>query len=291
MKHTLKVDRNGELLDFILSADLPYGRSKIKSLLKHGCISIDNEATTQFNDPIKPGQTITIVEHNQQLDTNLEIIYEDSEILVINKPYKLLTVATNKNEELTAYRLASDYVKTQDSKNRIFVVHRLDQDTSGVMMFAKNEKVKRMYQDNWNDAVDDRTYIALVTGRVAKDKDTIRSFLRENKTTHMYSTHTGQEAITHYEVIKKTDNFSLLKVNLDTGRKNQIRVHMHDIGHPILGDKKYGSTENPMKRLGLHAYRLTLIHPKTKKRMNFIAPMPPKFERLSKVTPTQIKAI
>ncbi|QIK69664.1 RluA family pseudouridine synthase [Erysipelothrix sp. HDW6C] len=287
MKHTITVQKDDEVLNVVLNADLPYSRSKIKSLLKHECISIDNEVTTQFDDQVHAGQTITIVSHNQQRDTPLTIIYEDRDILVIDKPYKLLTVATNKNEELTAYRLASDYIKTQDSKKRIFIVHRLDQDTSGVLMFAKSEAVKKAYQDDWNNLVLDRTYVAIVEGKVVKDEDTIRSFLRENKTTHMYSTTTGQEAITHYKVIKKTENLSVLKVNLDTGRKNQIRVHMNDIGHPIIGDRKYDAKTNPIKRMGLHAYRLTIKNPKTHKVMDFVSPLPPKFKRLTKVTQKQ----
>ncbi|MEG0327162.1 MAG: RluA family pseudouridine synthase [Erysipelothrix sp.] len=291
MKHTLKVTHETQLLDFILSENLPYSRSKIKSLLKHGCIAIDNEVTTQFDDPIHEGQTITIVEHNNQKDTPLKILYEDNEILVIEKPYKLLTIATNKNEDMTAYRLASEYVKSQNTRNRIFVVHRLDQDTSGVLMFAKSEAVKNLYQKDWNNLVLDRTYVAIVEGSVKKEEDTVKSFLRENKTTHMYSTTSGQEAITHYKVIKKTDNVSILKVNIDTGRKNQIRVHMNDIGHPIIGDRKYDAKTNPLKRLGLHAYRLQIKNPKTKKVMTFIAPLPPKFKKLSKITDTQEKSI
>lgn len=291
MKHVLKVDKPDTLLNYILNADLPYSRSKLKSLLKHECIAIDHEVTTQFDDPISVGQTITIVEHNQQRDTSLEIVYEDKDILVINKPYKLLTVSNKKESENTAFRLASDYVKTQNTKNRIFVVHRLDQDTSGVMMFAKSERIQKMYQDNWNEIVLDRTYVAIVEGVVEKNKDTIRSFLKENKTTHMYSTHTGLEAITHYEVVRRSKEFTVLKVNLDTGRKNQIRVHMMDIKHPIIGDKKYDALLNPIKRLGLHAYRLQIKNPVTQKVQTFISDLPPKFKRLTKITDAQIKSI
>lgn len=291
MKHTLIVQSHDTLLNYLLSQDLPFSRSKIKSLLAHECISIDNEITTQFDDPVEPGQKITIVKHNQQRDTPLTILYEDKDILVIDKPYKLLTVANRKEQEMTAYRLASDYVKKQNSKNRIFVVHRLDQDTSGVLMFAKSEAVQKMYQDNWNETVLDRTYVAIVEGVVEKDKDTITSFLRENKTTHMYSTTTGLEAITHYEVIRRAKDFTVLKINLDTGRKNQIRVHMHDIKHPIIGDRKYNATSSPIKRLGLHAYRIQVRNPKTKKVQTFIAPLPPKFIRLTKVTEQQMKSI
>lgn len=291
MKHTIVVQRDGELLDTVLSADLPFSRSKLKSLLKHECISINNEVTTQFDDPVYMGQVITILTHNQQRDTPLQILYEDADILVIDKPYKLLSIANRKEEENTAFRLASDYVKKQNSRNRIFVVHRLDQDTSGVLMFAKKESVQKQYQDNWNDLVKERLYIAIVEGQVEKDKDTIKSFLRENKTTHMYSTTTGLEAITHYEVIRRAENFTVLKVNLDTGRKNQIRVHMNDMKHPIIGDRKYDAKTNPLKRMGLHAYRLQIINPKTKKLMTFVAPMPPKFIRLTRITETQIKNI
>lgn len=291
MKHTLKVDKNDTILNFLLNADLPYSRSKIKSLLKHECVSIEHEVTTQFDDPITPGQTVTILEHNKQRDTSLEIVYEDKDILVINKPYKLLTVSNTKESENTAFRLASDYVKTQNTKNRIFIVHRLDQDTSGVMMFAKSERVQKKLQEDWNEVVLDRTYVAIVEGVVEKNKDTIRSFLRENKTTHMYSTTTGLEAITHYEVIRRSKEFTVLKINLDTGRKNQIRVHMMDMGHPIIGDKKYDALTSPIKRLGLHAYRLQIKNPMNNKVMTFVSDLPPKFKRLTKITEQQIKSI
>ena len=289
MSIKVKVKKNDELLNYLLSEDLSFSRSKLKSLLKHGCIAIENEVSSQFDDPVFEGQTITIVEHNNQKDTELQILFEDADILVINKPYGLLSVATNKDEEFTAYKMASEYVKISNRKNKIFVVHRLDRDTSGVLMFAKTESAKSNYQKQWNDLVNDRTYIAILEGKLTKESGTMKSFLQENKTTHMYSTSTGQEAITRFELIKHTDNHSLVKVNIDTGRKNQIRVHMADMKHPIVGDKKYGATTNPLKRLGLHAYRLELTNPKTKKKMTFIADMPPKFKKLSKVTETQIK--
>ncbi len=289
MSIKVKVKKNDELLNYLLSEDLSFSRSKLKSLLKHGCIAIENEVSSQFDDPVFEGQTITIVEHNNQKDTELQILFEDADILVINKPYGLLSVATNKDEEFTAYKMASTYVKISNRQNKVFVVHRLDRDTSGVMMFAKTESAKTNYQKQWNELVKDRTYIAILEGKLVQEQGTMKSFLQENKTTHMYSTSTGQEAITRFELIKHTDNHSLVKVNIDTGRKNQIRVHMADMKHPIIGDKKYGATTNPLKRLGLHAYRLELINPKTKKTMTFIADMPPKFKKISKVTETQIK--
>lgn len=291
MSIKLTVTKDSTLLEYLLEQDLKYSRSKIKSLLKFECIAIENEVTTQFDDPIYKGQTITIVEHNNQKDTPLQIIYEDKDILVIDKPYGLLTVATAKDEDVTAYRLASAYVKTQDTKNKIFVVHRLDRDTSGVLMFAKSERAKKDYQAKWNELVSDRTYVAIVEGQPKKKSGTIKSFLQQNKTNHMYSTATGQEAITRYEVIKEAEALSILKVNIDTGRKNQIRVHMADMGNPIIGDKKYNGKTNPLKRLGLHAYRIVVTNPRTKKDMTFISPLPPKFRKLSKITETQESSI
>lgn len=287
----ITVKKEDTLLNYLLTQDLPYSRSKIKSLLKHQCIAIDGDVTTQFDEPIFPNQIITIVEHNHDLDTALNIIYEDQDILVIDKPYGLLTIATTKQELLTAYRLASDYIKKQNAKNRIFVVHRLDMDTSGVLVFAKSKKVQELYQKDWNQRVKERLYVAIVEGLVEKEHDTITSFLQQNKTTHMYSTTTGQEAITHYRVIRRAKEHTLLAVKLDTGRKNQIRVHMNDMGHPIIGDKKYDAKTNPLKRMGLHAYRLKVINPKTQKLMTFVAPLPNKFKRLTKLTEAQEKSI
>lgn len=291
MAINLPVTKDDTLLNFIFDQNLHYSRSKLKSLLKHECISIDHEVTTQFDDPVAIGQIITIVEHNQQLDTPLKLIYEDEDILVIDKPYGLLTIATNKDEELTAYRLASTYVKTQNTKNKIFVVHRLDKDTSGVLLFAKSDRAKKAYQADWNNLVSDRTYVAVVEGEVLRTKAKLESFLQENRTTHMYSTSSGLHAITRYEVIKASAENSILKVNIDTGRKNQIRVHMADMKHPILGDKKYGAKTSPIKRLALHAYRLVVKNPITNKDMTFIAPLPPKLRKISKITKTQEEAI
>lgn len=289
MKREIIVKKEDQLLNYLLNEDLPYSRSKIKSLLKHNCISINSEQTSQFDEPVQKGDIITILPHNTSLDTPLKIIYEDKDLLVIDKPYGMLTIATDKNEPLTAYRLASEYVKKQNSLNKIFVVHRLDRDTSGVLMFAKNERTQKQFQDGWNQNVIDRNYIAIVEGVVNKEEDTIKSFLQENKTTHMYSSSTGLEAITHYKVIRRMKENTVVSVRLDTGRKNQIRVHMLDIGHPIVGDRKYNAKTNPLKRMGLHAYRLAIKNPVTEKEFNFEAELPRNFVRFTKVTETQMK--
>jgi 23S rRNA pseudouridine1911/1915/1917 synthase len=199
---------------------------------------------------------------------------------VIEKEAGMLSIATAKEKLLTTYSILSAHVKKEDPSNRIFVLHRLDRDTSGVMMFAKSEEVQEIMQKAWQEAVVRRSYIAVVEGQVEKDADTIRSFLKENKMLFMYSTKVpgeGDEAITHYKVLKRSEEFSLLEVELETGRKNQIRVHMKELGHPVAGDKKYGSKLNPLRRTCLHANILAFKHPVTGEELSFETPPPHRF--------------
>ena len=178
-----------------------------------------------------------------------------------------------------------NYLKEKNPKDKIFVVHRLDRDTSGVMIFAKSEKAQDILQTTWNDSVKERTYVALVEGNVKKDSDTIISYLAENKAMITYSTDNeeeGKKAVSHYKVLKRNKNYSLLEVNIETGRKNQIRVHMQDLGHSVVGDKKYGSTKNPIKRLGLHAHTIVFKHPITKEVLSFTSKIPEAFLSLFK---------
>lgn len=182
----------------------------------------------------------------------MDILYEDKEMLVINKPAGLLTIATEKESMHTLYHQAREYVKKQNPKNKIFIVHRLDKDTSGIVLFVKNEKLKKELQNNWNEIAFKREYIAVVEGNVKKKKDTLTSYLVESKTHQVYSSNKGNLAITHYETLASSKAYSLLKITIDTGRKNQIRVQLSGLGHPIIGDKKYGCTKNPMGRMGLH---------------------------------------
>lgn len=187
----------------------------------------------------------------------LNIIYEDKNIIVVDKPTHLLTIATEKEKEKTLYHEVLEYEKCKHKSNRIFIVHRLDRDTSGLILFAKSEKYKQLFQDNWSDVK--REYIALIEGVPKKKHDIIKSYLKENKSLITYSTKNkkdGREAITEYEVIKSNKNISLVKINILTGRKNQIRVHMSEMGHPIVGDKKYGAKYNFLKRMALHANKL-----------------------------------
>lgn len=212
-----------------------------------------------------------------RLKKKLDILYEDKEIIVINKPAKKLTIATDKEQNRTLYHEVREYIKKQNPKNKVFIVHRLDKDTSGVILFAKNEKLKKLLQDNWDYLTVKREYIAVVEGKPKHKKDIIKSYLAESKTLQVYSTDNpkkGKLAITEFEVIASNKSYSKLKINIKTGRKNQIRVHMSDIGCPIVGDKKYKSKTNPLNRLGLHASTLEIKHPITKKIMRFDAKVP-----------------
>lgn len=212
----------------------------------------------------------------------LDILFEDKNLIIINKPSNLLTIGTNKEKEKTLYRKVSDYVKKQHKSNKIFIIHRLDKDTSGIIVFAKNQETKRIMQRDWDKTK--RQYIALVEGKVT-DSKIIKNWLRETKTLYTYSSNKpndGKLAITKYKPIRTSKEYSLLNIEILTGRKNQIRVHMHDIEHPIVGDKKYGSKKNPIRRMCLHANYLEFIHPITKKKIEVESKYPEIFDKLVK---------
>lgn len=213
----------------------------------------------------------------------LDILYEDKEIIVINKPSKMLCISTLKEKENTLYHEVSMYVKKQNPKNKIFIVHRLDKDTSGIVLFAKNEKLKQKLQENWENIAINREYVAICDKPFSKKKDCLKNYLSESKTLQVYVTenkNAGKLAITNYEVLKQNKVYSLLKINIETGRKNQIRVQLSHINHPIVGDKKYKSRNNPLGRLALHATKLEIIHPVSKKRLNFVCKEPSSFSKI-----------
>ena len=213
----------------------------------------------------------------------LNIIYEDKDLLVINKPEKLLTISTNNEKENTLFHKVINYVKKKNQK--VFIVHRLDKDTSGIVVFAKSESLKRTLQDNWDNLAKVREYVAVVEGVPQKEKGTIHTYLKETKTLYVYSSNKrgdGKEAITHYRKIYGNSKYTMVVINIDTGRKNQIRVHMKDIGCPIVGDRKYEAKTNPINRMALHANKLVLINPKTNKEMTFETDVPNTFINLIK---------
>ncbi|WP_420151663.1 RluA family pseudouridine synthase [Spirosoma sp.] len=274
------VSEPAELMTFLI-AQLPHkNRNNIKSLLRNKQILIDGKVYTQFNHPLQPGQAVTVLANRAPETTQyrgLTVLYEDSYLIIINKQAGLLSMATNKEKDRTAYSILSDYIKKENPKNRIFIIHRLDRETSGVMMFAKSEKVQRLMQESWNATTKQRTYVALVEGVPEPKRGTISSYLRESKALIVYSSHNpehGQLAITNYNVVKANADYALMELELETGRKNQIRVHMQDIGHPIVGDAKYGAQTDPIGRLGLHAEILSFEHPITGELMRFDAPVP-----------------
>ena len=221
-----------------------------KTLLKNGSVLVNNKIITKYDYILKLNDEVTINKYNKAKD--FKIIYEDNNIIVVDKPYNLLTISNGK--EISLYNLVSEYVKKINKKNKIFIVHRLDKDTSGLVVFAKNIKTKNYLQDNWNKV--ERRYKAIVSG-ITKDSDILKNYLKENKNHYVYVSKTGDLAITEYKKIKDINNNSLLDINIKTGKKNQIRVQLSNIGHPILGDRKYGI--NNYKRLCLHAYKLVLF--------------------------------
>ena len=274
------VKENEILIEFLKKTFSNLSKNSVKSLLHNEKVFVNGNMTTKYNYELNIGD---VVEIRDKVAKNIDIIYEDKDIIVINKPSGLLTVATEKEKNKTAYHLVMEYLKKKNKNNRIFIIHRLDKDTSGIIMFAKNERAKHLYQDNWNDIVKKRCYYAVIDGKMQKKEGTIKSYLKENgNMVYSVKDRSGKLAITEYKVLKERKNISLLDINLKTGRKNQIRVHMKENKTPILGDLKYGEKSKLINRLALHAYKLELINPVTKKLLTFEVNMPNEFKILFK---------
>lgn len=284
---TYAVAEENTLLEFLLQAVEGKSRNKVKGFLSRKQILVNDVPISQFDFKLYKGDEVKITPfpNKRVTQTKLKIIYEDDEIIVIDKPSGLLTIATDKEKEKTAYRLVNEHVQFQDKNARIFIVHRLDQDTSGVLMFAKNNEIKNAYQKNWNNIVEKRGYYAVTSGVPKEEKGVIKSFLHKSKTNQMFSGHKtreGKYAETHYEVVKHNSVYALLAINIMTGRKNQIRVHLKDLECPVVGDVKYEGPKSPLNRLGLHAYELKIHHPITNKLLVFKAKEPTEFHNLVK---------
>lgn len=280
------VDEEDTLLVW-LQNNLPHkSRNVLKAVLRDGQVAIDGIVVRQFDHKLSSGQRVDVSWEKatlQQQPQGVNIVYEDQDLVIINKPAGLLTVATEKEKRKTAYAILSSYVKLANPENKIFIIHRLDRETSGLLMFAKNEKIKHQIQETWTTTIEQRTYVGVVEGEVQPRQGNIVSWLKESKAFIVYSSQNrqhGQRASTHYKTIKSNNNYSLLEINLETGRKHQIRVHMQDIKHPIIGDRKYGSTANPIRRIGLHAQALSFTHPVTGKPLHFETEIPKKFLQL-----------
>ena len=280
----LVVEKEGELLDYLYQhLDMP--KKRIKQYLTHGSIYVNNHKTTKYNERIIPGMNIVIaLEKANSKTLPFDILFEDAHIIVVNKPSGLLTIATDKEKEKTLYHIVREYVVGNNKRAKIFIVHRLDKDTSGIVIFAKDEKTKNTLQEHWNEYVSLREYVAVVHGKLQKKQDRIVQYLKETKTNLVFVSKEkdGKEAITNYEVIKETDAFSLLKIKIETGRKNQIRVALASINHPIVGDKKYSKEKETENRLYLHANRLKLYYPEIKKEILFETQTPNEFKKIIK---------
>lgn len=267
------VKEEKQLLEFLLSNIKNKSKNNIKNMLTNKMVKINDKVITKHNHLLKINDKIEII---KKISEDIDIIYEDNDLIVVNKPSGLLTIATIKENEKTLYKYVSNYIKKINKNLKIFIVHRLDKDTSGIVVFAKNEKIKNVLQEKWNEIVT-RKYYAVVEGKLNKNQGVIKSYLKENVNYKTYSAKTGQLAITEYKVLESKTN-TLLEINIKTGKKNQIRVHLSDINHPIIGDKKYNS-KIESSRLMLHAYKLCFINPINNKKYFFETEKPSIFNK------------
>lgn len=256
----------------------------MRQMLSQGRVRVNGESCVRATLPVRAGDLLEIGARSipSKLPHGLEVLFEDDDILVIRKPVNLLTVATVDERERTAYAYLRAYLKERNPKQKLFIVHRLDKFASGILVFAKSERVQSIMQGIFSRHDIQRKYWAIVEGSVAKNQGTIQSYLAQDRSLRMHSTEDsrrGKVAVTHYRVLKRMQSITALEVTLETGRKNQIRAHLSEMGHPILGDRAYGSAKDPMKRLGLHAFQLGFRHPVTGKDLLFQTDPPPEFVR------------
>ena len=275
------VDREAPLLDWMLSA-LPGSKTKIKATLQGHGIKVNGKQVTQFDFPLKPGMKVS-VSKSKKNDTfksrYVNIVYEDRWLVVVEKKTGILSMAAG-HSSLNVKSVLDDYFKRTRQKCTAHVVHRLDRDTSGLMIYAKDMQTEQLLERDWHGTVYDRRYVAVVSGEMEEDEGTIANWLKDNKAYVTYSSpvdNGGKYAVTHFHTLRRTTEHSLVEFRLETGRKNQIRVHTSDMGHPVCGDIKYGNGDDPLHRLCLHAYVLCFHHPVTGKPMEFETPIPTQF--------------
>lgn len=284
---SFKIAGEDRLLNFLYNHIQVIPRGKIKSMLEHHQVLVNGVAITRFDYLLSKEDIVKVVKKSFK-DTRsnklpFTVLYEDKDFIVVDKPSGLLTVASEKESRRTAYRFVSDYVSLRDKHQRIYVVHRLDEDTSGVLVFAKDSRLKDSLQLSWQNLVKKRGYYAIVEGKMRDHEGTLVNYLKKNKINLVYVTDdkvNGKKAVTHYKVINENKDYSLLNITIDTGRQNQIRVQLGHINHYVIGDDKYGEPSNPIHRLGLHAYLLEFTHPITHKVMRFNSPIPKEFKTL-----------
>ena len=301
MKHPNKQNyyssRGGDCTEYVVSEQAPdallqylllhanESRNKIKATLQGRGIKVNGKVVTQFDAPLRKGDRIQVArrKNNSAFKSRyVKIVYEDRWIVVVEKNIGILSMAAG-HSSLNVKSVLDDYFLKTRQRCRAHVVHRLDRDTSGLMIYAKDIDTEQILEHDWHGTVYDRRYVAVVSGEMEDDNGTVRNWLKDNKAYVTYSSPTdngGKLAVTHFHVLARTTEHSLVEYKLETGRKNQIRVHSADMGHPVCGDTKYGNGDDPLHRLCLHAYVLCFVHPITKERMEFATPIPTSFRSL-----------
>lgn len=287
------VNKEIELFEFLLTTLSKESRNNVKAILSKKCVAVNGLVCSQYNYKLYRGDVVMVSpkpiiglekmkKQKETVKKHLDIIYEDDDFIAINKPSGLLSVESDKEKVDTAYKQVLEYLQSKNKTARCFQVHRIDKNTSGVLLFTKDYKLNEVLKKDWNKLVSLREYVAVVDGTLDEKSGSIKSYLMKAETNLMYTSKSkkGELAITHYKVMKENDKYSLLLVNIDSGKKNQIRVAMNDMGHPIIGDDKYGSPTNPINRLGLHASKLVLKNPKNDKIYEFKASIPKDFDKL-----------
>jgi len=278
IKLSYKVDDNYLLLDYLYKTLINKSKNNVKSLLKNGNVLVNGKVITKHDYNIKINDTVDI--DLLKVNHNIKILYEDKYFIAVDKPSGLLSIALDNDDEDNMYHYVRDYLNRNNEK--VFILHRLDKETSGIILFSKNIKVRDIMQDNWDKYASVRRYIAVVEGTI-DEQGTVKSYLKENAQHHVYSSNEGKLAITKYKRLKCNNKYSLVEIDLETGRKNQIRVHMSDINHKIIGDKKYNSNIDPINRLALHANELEFYHPVLNKKIKLISEVPSSFIKLFNV--------
>ena len=284
---TFRVTEKMELIQFLMKAMHGISRNRAKAYLVNRLVLVDNTITTHPLAMVQPGQTVQLDRSKQKMSfhsNDLGVVYEDPYLLVIDKRAGLLSMSNNTRQQ-TVQMVLNRYLEKGGSRCTSHLVHRLDRDTSGLMIYAKDVMTQRSLIEGWQQLVTDRRYVALVTGEFDKKQGAIRSWLTEDKRFITHSSPTdngGKYAVTHYNVLRSGNGYSLVELDLETGRKNQIRVHMSDMGHPIVGDFKYGSSVESLRRMGLHASILAFRHPGNGTYLRFDPPIPESFEKALK---------
>lgn len=280
------VEKEMPLLEYLLK-NIKGSNNKIKATLKNHGIKVNGKIVTQFDFPLKKGMKISVSQSKRNATFKsryVKVVYEDKWIMVIEKATDILSMAGG-HRSLNVKSVLDDYLRKTHQKCNAHVVHRLDRDTSGLMVYAKDMETEQILEHEWHDIVFDRRYVAVVSGEMERDEGTIESWLKDD---HNFITQSspvdngGKLAISHFKTLRRDVNYSLVEFRLETGRKNQIRVHCLDLGHPVCGDMKYGNGNDPLHRLCLHAFRLCFWHPVTNERMEFETPIPTAFRQLFK---------